>query len=127
MKITLDSNNEIHRKIGLMYGVYTMEVGFTSERLFYKHADDFYFIDPTKEITIDLYTAEPDLRLAIGEGMEFEVSHVCEYFDLGYKEKVEQVKMTIDLFSYLKEPNENFSGIRLSREWLESQGVEVSE
>jgi hypothetical protein len=121
MKITLNSNNEIHRKIGLMYGINSS-----------KHYDLFVVEKPImggvqyrttykQEITIDLDTAEPDLRLAIGESMEFE-----NYDPI---EKVWRiVTMSIYMLVEFQEMKSEFTNeVRLSREWLESQNVEVSE
>lgn len=115
MKITLNSNNEIHRKIGLMYGVSSIQ---TQEAwMFYKIKDEWSYSTP-KSITIDLDTAEPDLRMAIGSGIITNRGKIFNILDYGGNNLEYNTK------DYQSNNPRDF---RLSREWLESQGVEVSE
>jgi hypothetical protein len=139
MKITLNSNNDIHRKIGLMYRgckiVEKPKSGICEIRKLVGVAEnDFKFIlqgwtkagyyGADNSITIDLDTAELDLRLAIGEDMEFEsggrsVGSITHYFtQVNYEDSLCLSNFSGDL---------GVADIQLSREWLESQGVEVSE
>ena len=128
MKITLNSNNEIHRKIAKLFGelVDDQECCF----IWYNHrldSDGEYLYDSYDSIAIDLATAEPDLRLAIGLPMEF----VVNKWNKGIISKI--TKDDDGECFYELEDNGfsqgDFSGgeIKLSREWLESQDVKVED
>ena len=143
MKITLDSKYEIHRKIAKLFVGCEIEAkvsGFL-DSVSYDHENSVY-VFRTQEmfmgnsmcaswsrykqysITIDLDTAEPDLRLAISEAMEFEsggrsVGSITHYFtQVNYEDLLCLSNFMGDL---------GVTDIQLSREWLESQNVEVSE
>jgi hypothetical protein len=125
MKITLNSNNEIHRKIAKLFvGCTDVDgdglVGYcTCSR---KFVFDIGCMED--RVILDLATAEPDLRLAIGEAMEFEsggrnVGSITHYFtQVNYEDSLCLSNFSGDL---------GVTDIQLSREWLESKNVEVSE
>ena len=104
-----------------MYGVSSIQ---TQEAwMFYKIKDEWSYSTP-KSITIDLDTAEPDLRLAIGEPISFKA-----YRPFSNEEVIGAIEEFSCVTGHLKINNIECRAkdIQLSREWLESQGVEVSE
>jgi len=142
MKITLNSNNEIHRKIAKLFVgcefqyLHTGKMILVGEFCDYEEdekglmnfvaqdIDEPNCLQYLDSITIDLDTAEPDLRMAIGEAMEFEsggrnVGSITHYFtQVNYEDSLCLSNFSGDL---------GVADIQLSREWLESQNIKVED